>query len=90
MLGKILTAPLVILYFGVGLWGFFLTLNYLSDRIGWFFTFLSLLLSPFVYGLAPLYAGVVDGYWTPALVSYTPVALYMLIAAVGGMFSSRR
>jgi hypothetical protein len=90
MLGKILTAPLAILHFGVGLWGFFLTLKYMSEKIGLFFTLISLFLAPIVYGLAPLYAGFVDGYWTPALVSYAPVALYMLVAAIGGMASRGR
>lgn len=90
MLGKIFAAPLMILYWAVGLWGFFLILNYLADKIGFIFAFLSLLIAPIVYVVVPLYAGLVDSYWTPALVSYAPVAVYMLVALVGSIFAGRR
>jgi hypothetical protein len=53
------------------------------DHMGWTLTFLSFLLLQIVHYLAPVYAGVADGYWLPLQVSWgtTAVAVVPMLAA---------
>lgn len=81
MFAKLLQGPAAIVYWVGGIWGFVLVVGYLWAKIGGFLTLLSLVVLPFVQYLAPWYAGLVDGYWTPLLVIYgsTGVAIALLM-----------
>ncbi len=87
MLSRLLAGPTAIVYWGGSLWGFFLTMDWLIDQIGWVFAILSLFLLPIVHYLAPLAAGLMDGYWLPLAVSWGTTGLVLVmsfaIAATG-------
>jgi hypothetical protein len=89
MIRKILSGPILIVYWGGSIWGFALTTGYLMDHMGWTLTFLSFLLLPIVHYLAPLYAGLADGYWLPLQVSWgttAVVVISMLTASAVDLF----
>jgi hypothetical protein len=86
MLGRLLSGPLSILYIGVGLWGFFLVSQYLYAQVGAVGAFLGLFVFPATYSIVPIYAGIADGYWLPAIVCYSPIALMMLLGLVASIF----
>lgn len=83
-MAKLIAGPIIIIYYGIGFWGFILTIQYISNSFGGVAAALSVVLFPIAFSIAPLYAGLVDGYWTPALVSYSPVILYMATVAMFG------
>lgn len=87
MFQKILAGPLMLLYVGVGLWGFFLVSQYVYYEFGWIGVVLGVIVFPAAYGLAPLYAGIVDGYWTPLFVCYAPFFLMFVLSVLGGLFT---
>lgn len=87
LLGRMFAGPLMVAYIGIGLWGFFLVEQYLYHIGGWLLVIGGLFFFPFIYTLAPLYAGIADGYWLPALVCYSPIALMLVMSFATSAFS---
>jgi hypothetical protein len=90
MLGKLFAGPIVILYIGLGAWGFFLVSQYIAAHFGFIGVVIAVFVLPVAYGLTPLWAGLADGYWLPALVCYSPMVLMMAIGMIGSAFEGRR
>lgn len=84
--GRFLTGPLVIIYWGLGLWGLFLNAQYIYDGMGLIGIIVGLFIFPIVYVLTPLYAGFSDGYWLPAMVSYAPFAVMVVFSISAAAF----
>lgn len=90
MFERMFAGPIAILYWGVGLWGFILVSQYIYQKLGWIGVIVGVLITPVAYLVAPLWAGFVDGYWTPALVCFAPIALAMILGIVGSVAESRQ
>ena len=87
MLQRIFSGPLAVIYIGVGLWGFFLVAQYVLNTFGTIALIVGIFLFPVLYSLVPLYAGFVDQYWLPAMVSYAPILLAIIVSEVGALLS---
>lgn len=78
----ILKITAVFLFLFAGFYGLMLCFAIVQQVLGTFFAFLSLILLPFLLGLAPWYALFVYGDFTPLLVVYgggiPAVVLYIL------------
>ena len=85
MFAKLFAGPLAFLYWIIGLWGFFLSVQVLHHHFGFLGVLVGVLIAPVSFIFAPLYAGFVDNYWLPAIVSYTPIAVMMLLSLVAQM-----
>jgi hypothetical protein len=85
---RLFTIPLVIIYYGVGFWGFFLIEQYLYNEFGLLVTILAIFVLPIGYIFTPLYAGFTDGYWLPAMVAYSPIILYMSIFMLTSLYEA--
>jgi hypothetical protein len=86
MLAKLFAGPLAFLYWIVGLWGFFLSIQVIYKGFGILGVFIGIIIGPISFFLAPLYAGFTEGYWLPALVSYAPIAAMLVISIVASFF----
>lgn len=89
MLGKLFAGPIAILYLGLGLWGFILVTQYIHLHLGAIGVTVAFFVFPAAYALTPLWAGFADGYWLPAIVCYSPMALMMIVGALGALFEAR-
>lgn len=87
MFARLLTGPIAVLFWGFSLWGFILTEQYIAEKMSWWAAGLAVILFPVAFAVAPLWAGFVDGYWTPLLVSYAPIIL-LLLFVVGDLVAS--
>jgi hypothetical protein len=76
---RFITIPLMILYYGIGFWGFYLIEQYLYNEFGLVAAVVAVFVFPLGYVVTPLYAGFSDGYWLPAMVAYAPIALYFAV-----------
>jgi hypothetical protein len=86
MLAKMFAGPLAFVYWIVGLWGFFLSLQVLHGLWGILGVIAGLVIAPVSYFFAPLYAGFAEGYWLPAIVSYAPVVLMTIVSTAASAF----
>jgi hypothetical protein len=82
MLGKLFAGPLMLIYWLVGLWGFVLTIQFLYAHVGLLLTFVGLLFFPFTFVAVPIWAGLAEGNWLIAIVSFSPI---LLVYAMGGI-----
>lgn len=93
MLGRLFAGPLLIAYWGIGIWGFILVSQYIYEAAGFIGVIVAFFIFPIAYTFTPLYAGFSDGYWLPAMVCYAPLGLMLVVSIVLGLaelVSSRR
>lgn len=88
MLARLFVGPFVIVYWGLGLWGFILVVQYIHSQLGYLGVVLSVFILPIAYTLVPLWAGFADSYWLPAIVAYSPMALMIVVSLIGTAFES--
>ncbi len=69
-MGIIFKAPAVFIYVIAGLWGLYISFGIIQAAAGTIVAFLGLFLAPVLLGLAPWYAGFVQGDWFPLLLVY--------------------
>jgi hypothetical protein len=81
--GSIFKVPAFIIYFLGGIWGLFIVLGIVYDSFGFWGTLISFLIFPFVLYGAPLYVGIVDGNWFPAIVCYGSGITAMVLYSIG-------
>lgn len=82
MFAKLFAGPLAFVYWIFGVWGFILSMQVLYDLGGIFTVVVGLVIAPVSYLLAPFYAGLANGYWLPAVVSFAPVVVIILLSTV--------
>ena len=70
-----------------GLYGMFLSFQVVFGVFPPWFAYLSILFFPFVYGIAPFYAGLAYGDWTLFLVSYLGIIPGGILIWIGSIIS---
>ena len=84
-MGNIFKVPAMIIYFIGGLWGLFLCLGIIYDKLGLIATILSFFVLPFTLYLAPWYVAIADGNWHPVMVIYGATVVAFLLAFIGSL-----
>ena len=76
-----------IVWFGTGIWGFFLCLAIISKVAGFWGIVAALFLGPITFVAAPLYAGFAWDNWFPLVLNYGGGIAAMIIIGIGSAMS---
>ena len=82
-IGIIFTAPAILIYIVAGLWGMYICVSIVQVAFGTVAAIVSFVLAPALLGLAPLYAGIVNGDWFPALLVYGSTIVASILFGIG-------
>lgn len=82
-MGMIFKAPGFLIWLVAGFWGLWISASIVHDIGGSVLVVISLLLAPFLLGLAPWYAGLFLGDWFPLLLIYGGGIAGMVLFAIG-------
>ena len=81
--GKVLNGVGALLFVVTGIWGLVLSLDIITDVIGFWGMIAAIILAPITFFAVPLYAGIALGIWFPVLLNYGGCLLAILMMAVG-------
>lgn len=84
-MGNIFKIPAMIIYFIGGIWGLFICIGIVHDKLGFIGAVVSLFLLPFTLYLAPWYVAFADGNWHPVMVIYGTTVVAFVLAFIGTM-----
>jgi len=73
----------MLIYFLGGIWGFFICVGIIYDKLGFIGAFISLFLLPITLYISPWYVAFVDGNWHPVIVIFGSAALAFSLGLVG-------
>jgi hypothetical protein len=81
--GKAVNGAGAVLFVVTGIWGLVLSLDIITDVIGFWGMLVAIILAPITFFAVPLYAGIALGIWFPVLLNYGGGLLAILLMAVG-------
>ena len=81
--GKAVNGVGALLFVVTGIWGLVLSLDIITDVIGFWGMIAAIILAPITFFAVPLYAGIALGIWFPVLLNYGGCLLAILLMAVG-------
>ena len=81
--GKAVNGAGAVLFVVTGIWGLVLSLDIITDVIGFWGMLVAIILAPITFFVVPLYAGIALGIWFPVLLNYGGGLLAILLMAVG-------
>lgn len=82
-MGMIFKAPGFLIWLVAGLWGLWICASIVYSIGGSILVIFSLLLAPFLLGLAPWYAGLALGDWYPLMLVYGGGFAGMILFGIG-------
>ena len=82
-LGKVVNGAGALLFVVTGIWGLVLSLDIITDVIGFWGMIVAIILAPITFFAVPLYAGLAMGIWFPVLLNYGGCLLAVLLMAAG-------
>jgi hypothetical protein len=82
-LGKAVNGAGALLFVVTGIWGLVLSLDIITDVIGFWGMIAAIILAPVTFFAVPLYAGLAQGIWFPVVLNYGGCLLAVLLMAVG-------
>ena len=87
-MGLIFKIPAGLLWFIGGIWGLFICWGIITDEFGTIVAVIGVFLLPIFITLAPIYEGIANGDWFPAMLVYGSsvggIILFMIGAAIDG------
>jgi len=81
--GKAVNGIGAVVFVVTGIWGLVLSLDIITDVIGFWGMIAAIILAPVTFFAVPVYAGLALGTWFPALLNYGGCLLAILLMAVG-------
>lgn len=84
-MGVLFKGPAVVIYVVGALWTLYLIFAIVEEALGFAVALLSLFVFPILLYLAPLYAILVNGDWSPLLVSYGSTIGAGVLFTIGSM-----
>jgi hypothetical protein len=63
-------------------YGFWLSLQIVHIKLGLFAAILSFIFAPLTIVIVPLWSGFGEGYWMPAIYSFTPLLIFMFLTFI--------
>lgn len=81
--GKVVNGLGALLFVVTGIWGLVLSLDIITDVIGFWGMIAAIILAPITFFAVPLYSGIALGIWFPVLLNYGGCLLAILMMAVG-------
>ena len=81
--GRVVNGVGALLFVVTGIWGLVLSLDIITDVIGFWGMIAAIILAPITFFAVPLYAGIAMGIWFPVLLNYGGCLLAILLMAVG-------
>jgi hypothetical protein len=81
--GKVVNGVGAVLFVVTGIWGLVLSLDIITDVIGFWGMIVAIILAPITFFAVPIYAGLAMGIWFPVLLNYGGCLLAVLLMAVG-------
>ena len=82
-LGKVVHGAGAVLFVVTGIWGLVLSLDIITDVIGFWGMVAAIILAPITFFAVPIYAGLAMGIWSPVVLSYGGCLLAVLLMAAG-------
>ena len=82
-MGLIFKAPAVLVYVVAGFWGLGISFGIVQDGLGTIVAIISLVLAPFLLGLAPWYAAIFQADWFPVLLVYGGGIIATILYGIG-------
>jgi len=81
--GKVVNGVGALLFVVTGIWGLVLSLDIITDVIGFWGMIAAIILAPITFFVVPLYAGIGLGIWFPVLLNYGGCLVAILLMALG-------
>jgi hypothetical protein len=81
--GKVVNGAGAVIFVMTGIWGLVLSLDIITDVIGFWGMIAAFLLAPITFLAVPLYAGFALGIWFPVVLNYGGCLLAILLMALG-------
>jgi hypothetical protein len=81
--GKVVNGVGAVLFVVTGIWGLVLSLDIITDVIGFWGMIAAIILAPITFFVVPIYAGLALGIWFPVVLNYGGCLLAILLMAVG-------
>jgi hypothetical protein len=81
--GKVVNGIGAVVFVVTGIWGLVLSLDIITDVIGFWGMIVAVILAPITFFAVPVYAGLALGIWFPAVLNYGGCLLAVLLMAVG-------
>lgn len=81
--GKVVNGVGALLFVVTGIWGLVLSLDIITDVIGFWGMVAAIILAPITFFAVPLYAGIAMGIWFPVLLNYGGCLVAILLMALG-------
>ncbi len=88
-MGIIFKAPAVLIFLICGLWSLSICFRIVEDTLGFLVAIFSLFVAPALIGIAPWYAGIIQGDWFPVVLTYGGGFLAYALFFIGGMIDGR-
>jgi hypothetical protein len=81
--GRVVNGVGALLFVVTGIWGLVLSLDIITDVIGFWGMIAAIILAPITFFVVPIYAGIELGIWFPVVLNYGGCLLAILLMAVG-------
>ena len=81
--GKVVNGVGAVVLVVTGIWGLVLSLDIITDVIGFWGMIAAIILAPITVLAVPIYAGLAMGIWFPVVLNYGGCLLAILLMAVG-------
>ena len=81
--GKVVNGVGAVVFVVTGIWGLVLSLDIITDVIGFWGMIAAIILAPITFFAVPIYAGLALGIWFPVVLNYGGCLLAILLMALG-------